>query len=507
MPHVHRRHLLFAGLMIAGTGAPAATAQEAPAASAPLPAPTLPGAVAEGVLPAGPFDSPPTAVPPAGTCTCGNRHGLSRWRWHRTQCKQYLQEHFLGYAEEFNEWPLGEAAYAHARTQVANGLAARMVFYHYDFVDGTSQLNLRGCDKLAAVAATLPTTFFPVVVERTPTEPGLDQSRRLTLLTQLAQGSFPVPAERVVIGPRIANGMTGFEASTDLPAPVVEPQLGRMARRTRRQRVRRRRPGVRRWRPLGIGRHRRGPVRSVGPEGITQEGSGTMTGLRRTPRIGKVLAAGALIGLAGCHQVPSRPGAPSPLGFGNEPKGGGTTITPAQEADVQISMGRVAEQQGDLDQAMAAYRAALDRDKSRADAYARLAILHDKQGKFRESADLYRKALALRPGDPDIFCDMGYSFYLQRRWAEAEMNLRQSLAVNPEHRRAHNNLALLLVRDNRLGDALAEFGKAGSDPVQAHMNLAFALTIDQRWESARAEYQRAWRSIPPLNSRRPVSTS
>ncbi len=216
MPHVHRRHLLFAGLMIAGTGAPAATAQEAPAApvaSAPLPAPTLPGAVAEGALPAGPFDSPPTAVPPAGMCTCGNRHGLSRWRWHRTQCKQYLQEHFLGYAEEFNEWPLGEALYAHARTQAANGLAARMVFHHYDFVDGTSQLNLRGCDKLAAVAATLPTTFFPVVVERTPTEPGLDQSRRLTLLTQLAQGTFPVPAERVVIGPRIANGMTGYEAN------------------------------------------------------------------------------------------------------------------------------------------------------------------------------------------------------------------------------------------------------------------------------------------------------
>ena len=97
----------------------------------------------------------------------------------------------------------------------------------------------------------------------------------------------------------------------------------------------------------------------------------------------------------------------------------------------------------------------------------------------------------MQPGDPDIFCDMGYSFYLQRRWAEAEMNLRQAIAVNPDHQRAHNNLALLLVRDNRLDDALAEFRKAGSEPVQAHMNLAFALTIDQRWESARAEYQRA----------------
>jgi Tfp pilus assembly protein PilF len=216
-----------------------------------------------------------------------------------------------------------------------------------------------------------------------------------------------------------------------------------------------------------------------------------MAGLRRISRIGKGLAAGALIGLAGCLHAPSRPATPSYLGLGSEQGGGGTRITPAQEADVQISLGRAAEQQGDLDQAMAAYRAAVDRDRSRADAYARMAVLHDKQGKFRESAELYSKALATKPGDPDIFCDIGYSFYLQRRWAEAEMNLRQAIAIDHEHRRAHNNLALLLVRDNRLDDALAEFGKGGSSPAQAHMNLAFALIIDQRWEPARAEYRRA----------------
>jgi hypothetical protein len=222
MIRAYRRHLLFAGLMIAGTGAPAAMAQEAPAspAAAPLPAPTLPGAITEGVFPAGPSDSPPPAVPPPGTCTCGDRHGLSRWRWHRTQCKRQFQEHFAGYAEEFNEWPLGEALYAHGRTQAANGLAARMVFYNCDFQDGSAELNRRGRDKLATVSASLPTTFFPVVVERAPVTPGLDQSktavldqqRRTTLLTQLAQNTFPIPAERVVIGPGIAYGMTGFEA-------------------------------------------------------------------------------------------------------------------------------------------------------------------------------------------------------------------------------------------------------------------------------------------------------
>src|SRR5262249_51155381 len=108
--------------------------------------------------------------------------------------------------------------------------------------------------------------------------------------------------------------------------------------------------------------------------------------------------------LAGC--VTMRPGrgtsrreAPADAGG---PMG---TPPPAQEADVRVALGRTAEARGDFQQAMAAYRAALDRDRRRADACLRLAILHDRQGQFAESADLYGRALALAPGDPDIFCD------------------------------------------------------------------------------------------------------
>ncbi len=151
-------------------------------------------------------------VPASDLCSCGDRRGLSRWMWHRKQCKRHLQEHFLGYPEEFNEWPLGWALYAQCRTQVANATAAKMVFYHYDFVDGTPQLNPRGRDKLAKVTALLPSNINPIVVERTPKEPGLDQSRRLALLGALASGSFPVPAERIVIGPPIAGGLGAVEA-------------------------------------------------------------------------------------------------------------------------------------------------------------------------------------------------------------------------------------------------------------------------------------------------------
>ena len=71
--------------------------------------------------------------------------------------------------------------YANCRAEVANGEAARMTFYRYDFVDGTAKLNLRGADKMQEIRAMLPTTFAPVVVERTPDRPTLAEARRAML--------------------------------------------------------------------------------------------------------------------------------------------------------------------------------------------------------------------------------------------------------------------------------------------------------------------------------------
>jgi tetratricopeptide (TPR) repeat protein len=145
---------------------------------------------------------------------------------------------------------------------------------------------------------------------------------------------------------------------------------------------------------------------------------------------------------------------------------------------------------------MASYHEAVKRDGGRSDAYVRMAVVHDLQGEFRESADLYRQALKLAPGSPDIYCDMGYSLYLQRRWAEAEMNLKQAISLDSKHSRAHNNLALVLAQNGRLNDALAEFHKGGSDRASAHANLAFVLTMERRWNEAREQYRLALAADP-----------
>lgn len=194
---------LAAGLLLA---LPAMAQDDVPMGPAPPPG--------VGAFPPGeaPF-APPEEALEAPPCTCPARPGLFGWRRRHAQCKRHLQDKVLGYPEEFNEWPLGRALYAHGRTQVGNAEVSRLIFNDYDFVPETSELNYRGRDKLAAITAQLPSTFAPVIIERTPWAPGLDESRRLAILSQMASGPFPVPAERVLIGPPIARGLLGQDAA------------------------------------------------------------------------------------------------------------------------------------------------------------------------------------------------------------------------------------------------------------------------------------------------------
>jgi Tfp pilus assembly protein PilF len=179
-------------------------------------------------------------------------------------------------------------------------------------------------------------------------------------------------------------------------------------------------------------------------------------------------------------------------GGGPEP----AKITPRQVADVQIAYGRTLEKRGETAAAMATYTEALKQDPSRADALDRLAVLHDRQGKFEEAERLHRQAVAAQPQNADIQCNWGYSLYLQGRWAEAEGSFRQALAADPGHGRAHNNLGLVLAHAGRQEEALAEFRRGGCSEAEAHSNLAFGLTLEGCWPEARQHYEAALTADP-----------
>jgi hypothetical protein len=106
--------------------------------------------------------------------------------------------------------PLGQTVYAPFQLQVAKGIMARMIFYDYDFIAGTDQLNCRGMERLRWIIRMYPHYPSPVVVTPTPWNPPLAQGRRLRVMHEL-QPALGLAPEMVLIGPPFAGELRGTE--------------------------------------------------------------------------------------------------------------------------------------------------------------------------------------------------------------------------------------------------------------------------------------------------------
>jgi Tfp pilus assembly protein PilF len=224
-----------------------------------------------------------------------------------------------------------------------------------------------------------------------------------------------------------------------------------------------------------------------------------MTLMRTQPLCGLIAAILGTSFLPGCVHLDQTPQAPPRPPTIVEPT---PELNNQQAAEVHVGLGRSLEKRGDLSQAIAAYQEAQKRDPNCLAACLRLGALYDRQGKFQESAAQYATAVKLAPKNPDVYCDLGYSLYLQRRWADAESNLRKAISLKADHLRARNNLGLVLARTDRLDEAAAQFRQGGCSAADAYVNVAFALTLDRRWEEARTQYKHALAVEPTSQSAR-----
>ncbi|WP_165252722.1 tetratricopeptide repeat protein [Paludisphaera soli] len=216
-----------------------------------------------------------------------------------------------------------------------------------------------------------------------------------------------------------------------------------------------------------------------------------------SPRVrilgGGLILAAIVLG-AGCRGAAGRRAEHDSASLLNS--GGPAKVSRRQAADVEIAMGRTLQESGDLNGAEAAFRDALKKDPRRADAEAKLAVLAEERGDQEQADAHFERALKLAPKDPEILCDRGYSYYLQRRWADAETCLRKALREDPRHARGHNNLGLVLARQGDGEAALVEFGKAGCDRADAQSNLALVMAMEGRLDEARELYAAASAAKP-----------
>ena len=170
--------------------------------------------------------------------------------------------------------------------------------------------------------------------------------------------------------------------------------------------------------------------------------------------------------------------------------------TEDQKNGIQLAMAQSYERQGQTEQAMKLYRNIIEDDKRCVEACHRLAVLHNKKGDCQSSEKFYRQALKIQPDNAAILCDLGYSYYLQRRWKEGEECLRRAVELDPALSRAHTNLGLLLACTDRSSEAMVEFTQARCSESEARSNMAFSLMMQERWDDARRQLELALAADP-----------
>jgi tetratricopeptide (TPR) repeat protein len=166
---------------------------------------------------------------------------------------------------------------------------------------------------------------------------------------------------------------------------------------------------------------------------------------------------------------------------------------------VQESLGLALSAQGDLDGALAHFRAAVQLEPYWAIPRCRLASVLYRMGRTAEAIQEYQTALQYEPDSTDTHNALGLALGSQGRLAEAAAQFRAALALTPDDAELHCDLGNALAGQGQYPEAIREYEEAlRLKPNYAHAenNLATALDSAGRPEEALAYYQAALRLEP-----------
>ena len=116
------------------------------------------------------------------------------------------------------------------------------------------------------------------------------------------------------------------------------------------------------------------------------------------------------------------------------------------------------------------------------------------QGRYEEAVAAYRVAVEQRPNDAKAHSILGLVLRRLGLFEEAEKHLRHAVALNPRAEHRHLNLGTLLYDQERYEEAVAAYRAAmeqAPDYFKAHINLGAALSELGRYEEAETHLRHA----------------
>lgn len=126
----------------------------------------------------------------------------------------------------------------------------------------------------------------------------------------------------------------------------------------------------------------------------------------------------------------------------------------------------------------------------------RIAVCYDRIGD-KQALAAFEKAISLNPKSADVYCDYGFHLYGQAKLPDAETTLKRALELDPRHKRAGVNLALVYGEQKRYEDAFRQFEKyVGA--AAAHANVGVLMARHGNSDQARLAFERAQTMDPTL---------
>lgn len=126
----------------------------------------------------------------------------------------------------------------------------------------------------------------------------------------------------------------------------------------------------------------------------------------------------------------------------------------------RVEAARASLDRGDLDGARLLFEKVLAQEPDHAEALLALGRIAEARWLYEEAIQHFSRALAARPGDPEMYCSLGGVLHKARRFADAGEVFRKGLEVDAKHVTLLVGRAAALIKLKRLDEALVLLERA-----------------------------------------------
>src|SRR5207237_1528520 len=165
----------------------------------------------------------------------------------------------------------------------------------------------------------------------------------------------------------------------------------------------------------------------------------------------------------------------------------------------EYNLGLALKNQGQLDQAIAHYRRAINIWPDYVEAHYNLGGAYIEKGEFDQALAEYRRAIEIRPDEADSHNNYGSALRELKQFDQAEAEYKRALSLRPQYLDARLNLGSLLLQRGRTAEAIANLETARRlqpNDAATRVTLAFALIKNGQAMQAVAELNR-WLQLTP----------